>query len=477
MATEANMASEGPPAVQVSQASPIFHRYKPENFLALIAEKNESQDAWLDAALKNEIKQSQPWGTDIDPAGKCNVERLAEECAKVFPPNRVFCCKFQLQAMVRLFALRWGFAVAINGKSFKCFYGPSDKKNESGENSKVDPSKRRKVKDSLKSMIQCPFTIKFTFQKRSSPEGTADSFLPVRVTSPVFQHTCQPNRPPFIPGLAPAAFTKRNNVDPPTLKKSTVVADGSVDFKWVALGSDGSYIITAKGKLAHSNDDRGIPSYTGLNVICNCPEGERQNEFTPNSGKLNVCKHGSAALELVVDKGEAANTLKREPKRRKTEMHVRNARRKEEEEEKQCQAQETEMPGERSRLEYGIDALGSEQVVALIKKSMGTLEGLRTVATLFPDSIMPAPNTKYCVRCKKTYDDRFLSQRLCQIPHPEGECNAERDKYRSWKHCGRCDKTFYVTGEYNFGKDRIIDEGEWCFEGEHVPDDALVAQT
>jgi hypothetical protein len=114
------MASEGPPAVQISQASPIFHMYKPENFLALIAEKSESQDAWLDAALKNEIKQ------DIDQAGECNVERLAEECGKVFPPNRIFCCKFQLQAMVRLFALRWGFAVVINGKSLKCIYGPFD---------------------------------------------------------------------------------------------------------------------------------------------------------------------------------------------------------------------------------------------------------------------------------------------------------------------------------------------------------------
>jgi hypothetical protein len=466
------MASKGPPAVQVGEASSTFHMYKPETFLALIAEKNESQDAWLDAALKSEIKHSQPWGTDIDLAGECNVERLAEECAKVFPPNRVFCCKFQLQAMLRIFALRWGFTVARSGSSFKCLYGPSDKKNESGENSKVSPDKRRKVKNSLKSVIQCPFTIKFSYQNRSSPEGTANSFLPVKVTSPVFQHTCRPNRPPSIPGLVPAAFKKgsRHSADPPTLKKSTVAADGSVDFKWVAMGSNGSYIITAKGKLVCSNDDSGEPSYAGLNVICKCPDGERQNIATLNSDKLIVCKHGAAALELVLDKGEASNSLKREPnKRRKTEKCVSNTRQKKEED-RQCQAQEAEMPGERGRLEYGIDALGSEQVVALIKKSMGTLEGLRTVATLFPDSIMPTPNTKYCVRCKKTYDDRFLSQRLCQIPHPEGECNNERDKYRSWKHCEKCDKTFYVTGEYNFGRDFIPDEGEWCFEGAHVPD-------
>lgn len=472
MATDANMATVGPPAAQTGQTSPTFYVYKPESFLALIAEKNESQDAWLDAALKNEIKQSQPRGTDINPAGECNVERLAKECAKVFPPNRIFCCKFQMQAMVRIFALQWGFSVAISGKSFKCLYGPSDKKSTSGENSKVCTSKRRKVRDTLKSVIQCPFTIKFTYDKKNSPEGTSDSCLPVRVTTPVFQHTCQPACPSSIPGLIPDAFSKgsRHSADPPTLKKSTVAADGSVDFRWVAMGSNGSYIITAKGKLACSVDVySGKPSYTGLNVICSCPDGELQNVATLKSGKLIVCKHGAAALELVLDK-EAANTLKN--KRRKMTLDVKMARQREEEE-NLCNAQEAELPGERARLEYGIDALGSEQVVELIKKSMGTLEGLRTVATLFPDSIMPAPNTKYCVRCKKTYDNRFLSQRLCQIPHPEGECNAVRDKHRSWKHCEKCDKTFYVTGEYNFGKDRIIDEGEWCFEGEHLPDDSL----
>jgi hypothetical protein len=40
---------------------------------------------------------------------------------------------------------------------------------------------------------------------------------------------------------------------------------------------------------------------------------------------------------------------------------ARVARQKEEQETQQRQAQEAEMPGERARLEYGIDALGTDK--------------------------------------------------------------------------------------------------------------------
>jgi hypothetical protein len=69
------------------------------------------------------------------------------------------------------------------------------------------------------------------------------------------------------------------------------------------------------------------------------------------------------------------------------------------------------------------------------------------------------------------YDDRFLSQRLRQIPHPEDERISHNEKYRSWNHCEKCDKIFVVSGSTTLVKDR--DEGKWCFEGEYVPDDSL----
>jgi hypothetical protein len=98
MAIETNMVTEGPPAVQ--PVRPFV--YKPENFITLIAEKNESQDKWLDATLKNTIKlseSSEPTPTPARLASECNVERVAEdsplrESAKFFLPYRVLYCYY-----------------------------------------------------------------------------------------------------------------------------------------------------------------------------------------------------------------------------------------------------------------------------------------------------------------------------------------------------------------------------------------------
>jgi hypothetical protein len=70
-----------------------------------------------------------------------------------------------------------------------------------------------------------------------------------------------------------------------------------------------------------------------------------------------------------------------------------------------------------------------------------------------------------CIRVQRTrldYDDRFLSQRLRQIPYPEEESISYDEEYRSW-----IDKTFFVTGSTTLVKTR--DEEKWRFEGECVP--------
>jgi hypothetical protein len=73
------------------------------------------------------------------------------------------------------------------------------------------------------------------------------------------------------------------------------------------------------------------PIATGLNVTCSCPAGERQKFAPLKSGKIIVCKHGAAVLELAFGK-EAVTTLKREvkrhAKRRRTEQDAWQARKK-----------------------------------------------------------------------------------------------------------------------------------------------------
>jgi hypothetical protein len=65
--------------------------------------------------------------------------------------------------------------------------------------------------------------------------------------------------------------------------------------------------------------------------------------------------------------------------------------RQEEIEKEQRQNQDRAMSGERERIEFGIDTLGPEQVVAWLKLTMKTAEGrLRTVASIFPESVMHA---------------------------------------------------------------------------------------
>jgi hypothetical protein len=164
--------------------------YTPEIFLQHIADGNNDLDVWLDAAMKDEIKLSRPRATDIGSDGQRSAERLAEECAKLFPPGRVFCCKKQLVAMAKTFAIPWAFKVTVAGKSSKCFYASPEIKGK--KTPAVSPSNRRKGKGSPKKAIKCPFVIKWTYEARGSPPGTDPEFLPARVTSPDFLHTCNP---------------------------------------------------------------------------------------------------------------------------------------------------------------------------------------------------------------------------------------------------------------------------------------------
>lgn len=62
----------------------------------------------------------------------------------------------------------------------RAFTVTADKEN--GENLEKSSSKHRKLEDSVKEEIKCLLIIRFTYEKKDSPEGTpADSFLPVRM--------------------------------------------------------------------------------------------------------------------------------------------------------------------------------------------------------------------------------------------------------------------------------------------------------
>lgn len=267
-----------------------------------------------------------------------------------------------------------------------------------------------------------------------------------------------------IPGLSVSAFEKgsRHSAPTPSLVKANIQDnDDVVDFEWRAKGTLGEYVITARGKLTYGPNHCGDLVYSGLKVVCSCPDGERQNVASMERTRIVVCKHAAAALQSVLDPtaGEKEKITQEEFKAKEQERQSVLVA--------VIDEQERLMPGERERISYGLDALTPAELKNLLKKSLDMVAGLRELVKIFPESVMPVPNTKNCVRCHKAYDERYASQRICRVRHPMDMVRTEWEGSKvSWNHCERCDKEFGPKAPY--------DEGEWCFEGEHTQDEELV---
>lgn len=285
-------------------------------------------------------------------------------------------------------------------------------------------------------------------------------------------------RAPCIPGLVTQAFTRgsRHKAPCPVLKTSQLNEEsGEVSFEWEASGSSGgSYQILAVGALQLDLDNRDKPVGRGLKVTCSCPDGERQAAVSLKNNKIVACKHAASALESVLDEDAQAryeSTLARMKQERQQAAALKR-----QQEEQTKQEQDGQMPGERARIEYGLKALSRDEIHRQLEASCKTVEGLRALTTIFPESIVPVPQTKYCVRCKKNYDERYPDQKVCRLSHPYQFCNTEWDGSKiSWQHCYRCDGDFGVPDYYR-KKNGPYGVGEWCFQGEHTQDEALVEE-
>lgn len=280
-----------------------------------------------------------------------------------------------------------------------------------------------------------------------------------------------------IPGLVPQAFTRgsRHTAPVPTLDTAELDEEtGECNFKWEAKGSLGSYEITAVGRLIMEVDSYGKPVGRGLKVTCSCPDGQRQAAEALDQNRIIVCKHGTAALESVLDE-EAIAQFQTNLIRLQRQREEKASKQKDLEEAAKAE-QERTMPGERSRIEYGLKAMTHDEIQKHLEDSCKTVEGLRCMAVLFPQSIMPSPQTKTCVRCHKKYDERYADQRVCRVEHPSEHCNTKWDGSKiSWQHCYRCDNDFDVPDCY-YGRNRPYDSGKWCFEGEHTQDEAKIEE-
>lgn len=274
----------------------------------------------------------------------------------------------------------------------------------------------------------------------------------------------------IIPGLFKEVYVagSRHSAGAPELIRSNVDDDNTVSFEWKAVGSS-VYTIIAKGSVTIVGwDVHGHPKFDSFEVECSCPDGERQRTISQQRGKLYVCKHAKAALDSVVDPNGKANF---EAQKR---GHMEEATR-------QKRLQEEELPGERARIEHGLSKRSADEIVTIIKERVMTVEGLEALVTLFPPDVMPAKTTQKCGRCKKEYDPNIQSELICRLEHPFDRVRTEWDgSKKSWSHCRRCDKTFGLDGFHSWGKRRRndpVEEGDYCFEGKHVPEEGYDEST
>lgn len=274
----------------------------------------------------------------------------------------------------------------------------------------------------------------------------------------------------FIPGLVKDAYVAGSwhTAGTPELLKSDVNGT-SVDFRWQAIGSS-VYTITAKGEVHMTGS---ILDNKVFKVVCSCPDGDRQRDATRSSNKLYVCKHAKAALDSVLDTSAVAK-LKEERKLAAVEAAKKADERRQFLNE-QLQLQNRDMPGERERIQCGLSKRKDEDIVRLLKEASITCDGLKALTKIFPKEVMPPKSTTICGRCKKEYDPQIPGDNVCREEHPDERCKTMWDtSKKSWQHCRRCGKDFGLDGFHSWGKrrrDEPIDEGAFCFETTHVPED------
>mmetsp|Transcript_20682 Transcript_20682/g.44925 ORF Transcript_20682/g.44925 Transcript_20682/m.44925 type:complete len:304 (+) Transcript_20682:32-943(+) len=276
----------------------------------------------------------------------------------------------------------------------------------------------------------------------------------------------------FIPGLVRGVYSagSRHSAPVPTLVRSDVEESIS-DFEWEAHGSQ-TYKITAKGSIVMKVESDTVAfDFTTFRVNCTCPDGDRQSLLSLQTKRLYVCKHAKAALDSVIDPSaeKAQHTRRQEQMEQAGIVRARRAA----EEKRIEEEQERDFPGERKRIEYGLEKLSGEEVVRILKNQAKTVEGLKALVQVFKADVMPSRKEEQCGRCNKKYDPQIPADRICQIEHPYDKVNTEWDtSKKSWSHCRQCDKTFGLDGYHSCGKrgrDDPEEEGDYCYEGQHVP--------
>lgn len=162
----------------------------------LICIANSVKDCnWITDGLLKEIQSLFPTSDEIDSAdnNKRDLNAFKVKAAKLFSVGRIFASYRQLEQAATLFLNAWAVTRVVAPKSIQCYYSKSKDKRK-----KIHPdgNKRRRQDTSLKDLYECPFEVRWSFQKgyacsKESPHWKPNVMFNVHITKATYEHTCQ----------------------------------------------------------------------------------------------------------------------------------------------------------------------------------------------------------------------------------------------------------------------------------------------
>jgi hypothetical protein len=116
---------------------------------------------------------------------EAGLQRLKNICEILFKKNREFSSVHQLCQFAARLGSKWYFQVSRNGYKVSWHYAPTTK-----WYMQVSPGRQRKVKESLKSLVQCPWEIKCSPLERGQEKDSSE--IAIKITNGQFVHACNP---------------------------------------------------------------------------------------------------------------------------------------------------------------------------------------------------------------------------------------------------------------------------------------------
>jgi hypothetical protein len=114
-----------------------------------------------------------------------------EACTVLFKVGRIFSSPMQLKQAATLFLDKWGGQCAKHGKKIVCFYHAPMVKKKGKEDESNSNRKVYKIKESQKSVIQCPFEIRYSLIGKVAADKVPDICHEIKITYTNFEHTCE----------------------------------------------------------------------------------------------------------------------------------------------------------------------------------------------------------------------------------------------------------------------------------------------